>query len=226
MNAPCNAELSNPLVLKQPAYISDGSGRILYLGHSSTWSFGRHLLHLASRSPHFTPSAESSSNIDGKVFQVHATELSLAPADIAGLPSLELSLFYVQSVKFRTYPFFHLFDESNFLFNLHRFHQDFATYAQTYRLWYVHYLLVMAFGKAFAAPAQESRAGAELFDRALRLLPDITLLCSDPVASTEIFCCIALYLQSIDHRSASQVYVSIQIPRQVSLMFLHSLVKR
>jgi hypothetical protein len=68
----------------------------------------------------------------------------------------------------------------------------------------------MAFGKTLISPKipESGPAGSELFARAMQILPDMTHLCRDSVEATEIFCCIALYLQSIDHRSAAYVYVS------------------
>lgn len=207
---PEQAEVSNPLVPEQPAYMSDNSGRLYYLGHSSTWSFSRQILHMAHQSPHSNPPMEASLHVEGEAYKLGSAESNFSSSDIAGLPSMDLSMYYLQSVKFRTYPLFYLFCESNFTLHLHRFYESPTTYGQTSRLWYVHYLIIMALGKAFVAQTQAVNAptGSELFVRALRLLPDVTSLCRDPVGSTEMLCCIALYLHSIDHRSAAHIYVS------------------
>ncbi|KAI2467890.1 fungal-specific transcription factor domain-containing protein [Annulohypoxylon bovei var. microspora] len=50
-------------------------------------------------------------------------------------------------------------------------------------------------------------SGAEFFVRAMQLLPPAYVFPQDPVASTEILCCIALYLQCVDHRSAAHSYI-------------------
>lgn len=202
--------VSNPLVSEQPTYISDNSGRLRYLGHSSTWSFSRQVLNMVNQSPHSNPSTEASLHVEGEVYNVSTVDLTISQSDIAGIPSMDLALYYLQSVKFRTHPILHLFDEADFSFHLHRFYESPATYGQSNRIWFVHFLILMAFGKAFVKQTQPTRGptGSDLFARALRLLPDTTYLCYEPVESTEILCCIALYLQSIDHRSAAHIYVS------------------
>lgn len=202
-----SSALSNPLVPEQPGYLFDSSGRMRYLGHSSTWSFSQQLLDMTRKSTYLA-SPESTMNVEASVYNVEATRLPLHPEEFAGLPSLELSLFYLQCVKFRTSPLYYLFDEEDFVSNLHRFYESMATDVQDQRLWYVHFLLILAFGKAFNAQNAVCLAGLEFFNRALRLLPETTFLFRDAVHSTEVLCCIALYLQSIDHRMAAHIYVS------------------
>ncbi|EON70068.1 hypothetical protein W97_09334 [Coniosporium apollinis CBS 100218] len=200
----------NPLVPVQPAYIHDNAGSLRYLGHSSTWSFSRQVLHMAHQSPHSSHSFEPSMHVEGEVYRVDAgNSPTFSSADTAGIPSADIALYHLQNVKFRTRPLYHLFDEADFTFNLHHFYESPLAFAQARPLWYIHYLLIMAFGKAFIAQPQAANglAGLTLFERALRLLPDVTYLVRDRVESTEILCCIALYLESIDHRSAAHVYI-------------------
>lgn len=61
-------------------------------------------------------------------------------------------------------------------------------------LWYIHFLLILAFGKAFIVRSSKDKRppGAELFTQAMQLLPDITFLYTDPIQSVEILCCAAL----------------------------------
>jgi len=63
----------------------------------------------------------------------------------------------------------------------------------------------LAFGKAFIVRTNEGRSppGAELFTRAMKLLPDVTFLHRDPIQSIEVLICAALYLQCLDSRSAA-----------------------
>jgi hypothetical protein len=203
--------VSNPLVPEQPAFISDDSGTLRYLGHSSTWSFSRQVLHMAHQSPHSHSSPKGSVHVEGQAYKINLQKPTVSDSDVAGLPSIDLSLYYLQTLKFRTCPLFYLFDEAHFTSHLHRFYETPATYAQDFQAWFVHYLILMAFAKAFTAssPPSNVTSSFEMFSRALRLLPEITQLCEDPVGSTEILCCIALYLQSVDHRVAASIYVSI-----------------
>ncbi|KAH6893130.1 fungal-specific transcription factor domain-containing protein [Thelonectria olida] len=216
--SPCNDSnesnddpaVENPLVPERPAYHSDGAGRLRYMGHSSTWSFSRQVIELAYSKLHASSSPTTYSGLDGDTYQIFSDEVTPPDAwSFTGLPSLDLSLFYLQTVKFRTHPLFHLFDETEFTDRLRSFYQSPRAYAQAQRIWYTHFLILMAFGKTLVNPKipESGPAGSELFARAMKILPDMTHLCRDSVEATEIFCCIALYLQSIDHRSAAYVYV-------------------
>lgn len=91
---------------------------------------------------------------------------------------------------------------------LHEFYSEPRTNA-TAGLWYIHFLLILAFGKGFAQhkPQGSKPPGTELFVKALQLLPDVCVLHQEPIESTEILCCVALYLQALDCRSSAHNYV-------------------
>lgn len=76
-------------------------------------------------------------------------------------------------------------------------------------LWYIQFLLIMAFGKALLLPAAPGQGppGSGFVSRALDLLPDNPGLYQDPILSVEILCCLALYMQSVDHRNSAFTYV-------------------
>jgi hypothetical protein len=192
--------------------MSDYSGRLRYLGHTSTWSFSYQVLQMASQSAgiNTSPAASTQSHVDGQLYSIiPELQIGLDAAEISNLPALELALYYAQTAKFRTYPLYHLFEETDFSQNLHCFYQDPSDYAQTHGLWYVHYLVIMALGKSLLGKQAGMRpAGSELFSRALNLLPDAAYLSRDPVRATELFCSVALYLHCVDHRVAAHSYVS------------------
>lgn len=205
----------NPLVRDQAAYISI-SGRLRYLGHSSTWSFTQQVLELAHQSPLTKRVPRGEMYVEGDAYRLPFEELyHFTESDMSGLPSLDVSLYYVQSVKFRTNPLFYLFDEHEFTTSVHEFYKSPLLYARAKPIWFIHYLVIMALGKALVSRSQPTAAsqnvtsaGSHLLTRALRLLPDITHLAEEPIDATEILCAIALYLQSIDHRCAAHIYVS------------------
>jgi hypothetical protein len=149
-------------------------------------------------------------HVDGETYSIDSQHrVDLSAIETTGLPSLELALYYLQSTKFRTYPFFHLFEETDFMHDLHLFYRSPQVYARTHSLWYVHYLLIMGFGKSFMRQqATVGPAGSDLFTGAMARMPDVTYLSRDPVKATEIFCCVALYLHCVDHRVAAHSYVS------------------
>ncbi|KAF5985439.1 Zn(II)2Cys6 transcription factor [Fusarium bulbicola] len=219
-----DADVSNLLVPEQPSYMSDYSGRLRYLGHSSTWSFSYQVLQMASQSAGLSgsPTASMQMHVDGQTYGLPEHQIDLSAIELTSLPSLELALYYLQSVKFRTHPLFHLFQETDFVHNLHLFYQDPLGVARTHNLWYIHYLVIMAFGKSFAGQqASIGPAGADLFSRAMNQMPDVTYLSRDPVKATEIFCCIALYLHCVDHRVAAHSYIG-QAVRMAQSHGLHT----
>ncbi|KAM0438593.1 hypothetical protein ACHAPT_001345 [Fusarium lateritium] len=224
--SPEDADVSNLLVPDQPSYMSDYSGRLRYLGHSSTWSFSYQVLQMASQTAGLlsSPSASMQMHVDGQIYHViPERQIYLTPADIANLPSLELALYYLQSTKFRICPLFHLFEEADFVQNIQCFYQNPSDFARTNSLWYVHFLVIMAFGKSFVGQqATVGPAGSNLFSRALNLLPDVTYLSRDPVKATEIFCSFALYLHCVDHRVAAHSYQIGQAARMAQSHGLHT----
>lgn len=122
------------------------------------------------------------------------------------LPTPDHALFLINAVKFQCGQLFHLFDEQTFMDQFNRFHESSSDPTRCPVLWYIHYLLILAFGKAFAvkSPSQTRRPpGGELFVAAMKMLPDISFLCTDPIQSIEVLCCAALYLQCLDSRSAA-----------------------
>ncbi|KAJ4024621.1 hypothetical protein NW766_000860 [Fusarium irregulare] len=220
-----DSAVSNLLVPEQPNYMSDYSGRLRYLGHSSTWSFSYQVLQMASQGTGLSgsPAASMQTHVDGEVYSIDSQrQMELSAIETTGLPSLDLALYYLQNTKFRTYPFFHLFEETDFMQNLHLFYRNPQVYARTHGLWYVHYLLIMGFGKSFTRQqVTVGPAGSDLFTRAMAQMPDVTYLSRDPVKATEIFCCVALYLHCVDHRVAAHSYIG-QAVRMAQSHGLHT----
>jgi hypothetical protein len=135
------------------------------------------------------------------------------------IPSIDYAIFLINAVKFHCAQMMHLFEEEEFMFNLHAFYtstSDKAVWKES--LWYIHFLLIIAFGKTFVQQKNHSPRppGADFFIHALQLLPDTNQLCRDPIVATEVLCCIALYLQALDSRNAAHVTVQ----------YLHFLVSR
>ena len=125
--------------------------------------------------------------------------------DSCALPTADFAMFLINAVKFQCGQLYHLFDEKVFMDQFNKFYETGSDTNQCSVLWYIHYLLILAFGKAFLVRAEKGRRppGAELFVQAMKILPDITFLFTDPLQSIEILCCAALYLQCLDSRSAA-----------------------
>lgn len=214
-------DLPNPLVPDRPVYISEASGKIRYLGHASTYAFTQQLLHVVQRSPPTNPAPEILLSNDGHVYKAECDRLVPLPSlDVSGLPSKETAMYYLECVKFRTKPLLYLFDDSAFGASLQQFYSTPATYAASDLIWYTHFLVLMALGRSLDPHDQVGRAPhratSKYFTRALQSLPDMTYLCHDNMKTTELFCSMALYLQSIDHRQAALLYVSESCTEDVS----------
>lgn len=125
--------------------------------------------------------------------------------DVSSLPTSDFALYLINAVKFHCGRLFHMFDETTFMHYFGRFYEDPGNEKNYPRLWYIHFLLILAFGKAFIVRTSKAKRppGAELFVQAMQLLPDVTFFWSDPLQSIEILTCTALYLQCLDLRSAA-----------------------
>lgn len=124
------------------------------------------------------------------------------------IPSLDHALYLTDTVSFRCGQIYHVFDRPEFLSSLHIFYsKDKAR--TTSSVWYIQLLLVLALGNAFCQikSKQDAPPGIQYFTKAMHLLPDHNQLYSHPIISTEILCCIAIFYQSLDCRSAAHNYV-------------------
>lgn len=153
-------------------------------------------------------------NVDGQAFKLDWPSCrDLVPRPATDIPSLDYALYLTNTVKFHLGQIYHLFDEDNFMKGLYEFYRNGPTIEPIAdaRLWYIQFLLIMAFGKALLVPSttDQSPPSSGLVTRALELLPDSHGLYQDPLLSVEVLCCLALYLQSIDHRNSAYTYVSL-----------------
>ncbi|KIW45224.1 uncharacterized protein PV06_03626 [Exophiala oligosperma] len=123
------------------------------------------------------------------------------------LPSADFATFLINAVKFHCGQVFYLFEDERFTQQFSQFQRDPTKTMEASRLWYIHYLLVLAFGKAFVAPSTNGRSrkppGAELFVHAMTLMPEFSFYDADPIEEIQVLCCAALYLQCLDFRGAA-----------------------
>ncbi|KAH7141759.1 hypothetical protein EDB81DRAFT_797575 [Dactylonectria macrodidyma] len=181
------------------------------MGPTSTWSFFRRVITLIEQcSP---PSAHSPSepfNTDGTAFRLTwvpraANEIP----DISDLPPPDYALYLFHTVKFHFGPLFQIVDEPVFLFRLKQFESNSLELVQTHRLWFVEYLLVLAFGEALTSKKGPSPtpAGSGFAARAMALMPDFAQLHDEGLLSIEILALAALYFHSIDMRVSAFQYI-------------------
>lgn len=140
-----------------------------------------------------------------------------AATDLKGIPPLDYSLYLVNTVKFHLCHLFGLFDETDFITHLHEFYHDASEKIAQSKFWYIQFLLVLAFGKAFLSRPQSNKTerppGATLFTRAMALLPGHSHFWTDPLLAIEVLAMAALYLYSVDKKESAYLYVSVQALR-------------
>lgn len=124
-------------------------------------------------------------------------------------PSIDYAIFLINAVKFHLMQLLHLFDEEDFNAKLQLFYANPDSTSAKDDLWYVNFLLIIAFGKALVQHRHQGPRppGAGFFEEAQRLLPNTDALCREPIMAMEILCCIALYQHALDSRNAAHVTV-------------------
>ena len=183
----------------------------VYLGTSSNWSFTRRVLSLAHQHLYQDSLPTESLIFDETTYELGWDGLRTTPGvDFPVVPTRDHTMYLINAVKFRCGQLYHLFEEDDFMNSLQQFYSgDGQSMANS--LWYIHFLLILAFGKGFVQPKAQGRKppGVSYFVKALQLLPDPTALYRDPMLGTEILCCIALYYQCVDFRTSAHNYVRV-----------------
>ncbi|CAG7923000.1 unnamed protein product [Penicillium olsonii] len=204
----------NPLVARDVAYVSGSDDRrLLFLGHTSTWSFCRRVFKLLEDDASCPNAHRSPLNLDGAAFRLHwQPKLAVDASDLVKLPPVDHALMLYNIVKYRLGELFGIVDEKSFLCSFDEFHRSPLKTAQMLPLWFIKYLMILAYGKALTSypdPAAVAPSGSDLATRALSLLPDVAFLQDERPAllAIEILALIALYFQSLDMRSAAYQYI-------------------
>ena len=203
--ATVEAHLANPLAF--PSYTADSTGKSFYFGTSSNWSFGRRVLNMAHERISDAPLSANSLLFEGTTYDLGWDGLRTPnDGDVPVLPTLDFALYLINSVKFHCGQLYHLFDEDTFMNHFNKFHE--GNDGQQWDppiLWYIHYLIILSFGKAFIVRKQTGTRppGAELFVHAMKMLPHSTYLCAHTIEAIEVLCVAALYLQCVDYRTAA-----------------------
>ncbi|KXH59195.1 hypothetical protein CSAL01_08894 [Colletotrichum salicis] len=204
------SNLINPLSTGQSEYTSAPNGRLFYLGTSSNWSFTRRVLNITHQYVHKTPLPTNALLFDGTTYALDWDGYRVGGVpEIPALPTQDYAIYLVNAVKFHCGQMFHLFDEETFMKSLYSFYSDPNPRPDPTDPWFIHFLLILSFGKAFTTKTNRGNRppGHDFFVKAMQLLPDFSALLKNHVLSTEIMCCIALYTQCIDFRHCSYNYI-------------------
>ncbi|RSL58895.1 hypothetical protein CEP53_006013 [Fusarium sp. AF-6] len=203
------APLTNPLALRTANWAPARHGNMLFMGTSSNWAFGRRVLTMAHETLTGEPLPIDNLLFDGHVYDLGWDGLkencSQEEFDFSTLPAREFALYLINSVQFRCGTLFQLYDEDKFMRQFEQFHGNSDENEPMSPLWYVHYLILLAFGKAFVVQISKSASppGSELFVQAMKMMPDLVLLDCCPIEKIQVLCSTALYLQCIFCRPAA-----------------------
>ncbi|KAJ5739730.1 hypothetical protein N7533_012514 [Penicillium manginii] len=141
-----------------------------------------------------------------------------------GLPSIDDAHYLFNTVKHHLDQQYHFFDEDEFRAHLNEFYCGNSLKKATEdRLWFVQYLLVLAFGNAFLLRFRKNGEppGSKYFLRAMALLPDYNVLWTQGIQAVQTIALAGLYLYSCDHRELANVYIG-QAIRIAQLDGLHT----
>ncbi|KAH7133913.1 hypothetical protein EDB81DRAFT_112125 [Dactylonectria macrodidyma] len=204
-NTASEAPLTNPLAFHTTDWVPGPTGHPVFMGTSSNWAFGRRVLTMTYERLMETPLPTSDLLFDGNVYDLKWNGEREPLAQYPTLPTRDFALHLINAFKFHCCQLFHLFEERAFMKQFDSFHQDPTGRSAVSALWYIHYLLILAFGQAFVnQPSKVQRPpGGDLFLHAMRSMPDFTFLKADPIEKMQVLACVALYLQCIDCRPAA-----------------------
>ncbi|BCR89890.1 Zn(II)2Cys6 transcription factor [Aspergillus chevalieri] len=205
----------------------DNNRNWIWLAPSSLWSLTARLKVMITEKLGLEPLNKSLGFLEGDVYalQWRPAAPNESP-DINGLPSIDQALYLFNTVKFHLGQIYRFFDDDEaFVSHVREFYcGDAATKASECRLWFVQFLLVLAFGNAFLSRSSRNTKdppGSKFFVRATSLMPDLASLWGDSLLAIEVLAMMGLYLYSIDHRESGHVYVG-QAIRIAQLGGLHT----
>lgn len=189
------------------------------MGTSSSWAFARRVLGMTHENLTGSPLFPDPDNL---LFDDHVYDLKWDGNkanypqdlfDVSNLPTPDFAKYLISSVKFHCGQLFYLFEESRFMEQLEVFQHNPAKESRSSPLWFCHYLLLLAFGKAFVVQSARSQGpiGAEHFIQAMQCMPDFSFFNDDPIEKIQVMCCAALYLHSIHSRGPAYRMVRVKL---------------
>ncbi|KAE8414621.1 hypothetical protein BDV36DRAFT_298852 [Aspergillus pseudocaelatus] len=153
--------------------------------------------------PHDIPLPSENLLFDGTCYDLGWDEKrhlsSQVDLEVVALPSPDYARYLIHAVQFHCGKLFHHLEEDRFMQCFSLYHENALDPSD---LWYFHFLLILAFGKAFVVQTSRGRKppGADLFRLAMSLLPPAHMFVADAIHMVQILCCAALYLQCLDFR--------------------------
>ncbi|PYI07533.1 hypothetical protein BO78DRAFT_443093, partial [Aspergillus sclerotiicarbonarius CBS 121057] len=195
----------------------------IWLAPASPWSFTARLtVMMTERLGLNTETSSPEIYLDGDIYPLEWNDLPES-ADLADLPSLDYALHLFNVAKLHLGQTYRFLDEESFTARIFALYDDpKAEKATNSRMWFVQFLLILAFGKAFLSrPNGHDTPGSKFFVRAMSNMPKSLSTGRDSVIVIEALALAALYLYSIDHRENAYMHIG-QAVRIAQLEGLHT----
>ncbi|ETS82783.1 hypothetical protein PFICI_04659 [Pestalotiopsis fici W106-1] len=203
--------LTNLLATDSSTFMTARNGMTFYLGTSSSWTFTQKVLSMVyervfrNRIPDMCRNIEGLGNAYDLKWDGEPTSAGCSPVTI---PAIDHSIYLINAVKFHCAQLYHMFDEDTFMSTFYAFYENPSDRDAIDKLWYVHFMVILAFGKGFTVRKHGKDApGLEYFIQALQSLPNMIMLWRHPVHAVEVLTCIALYLHCLDYRIVALNYM-------------------
>ncbi|RAL11793.1 Zn(II)2Cys6 transcription factor [Aspergillus homomorphus CBS 101889] len=218
---------TSPFTLPTPVIVNAGTTKRnwLWLAPTSPWSFVARLAVMMSGKLNMDSHRTLKFHIDGDIYPLDwrsqvPTEESLDPGT---LPSLDHAIYSINNVKFHLGQVYRFLPD-DFCAQVQDFYASRGAYGATQScMWFIRFLLLLAFGKAFSSRTRShgTPPGAKMFLRAMSLMPNHTSTGNDSLDVIENLALAALYLYAIDHREGAHSHVG-QAIRLAQLEGLHT----
>lgn len=203
--------LTNLLAIDSSTFMTAGNGMTFYLGTSSNWTFTQKILSMVFDSAFQNRTPDVGRGVEGlgNAYDLKWDGIPISAEPLsATIPTIDHAIYLINAVKFHCAQLFHVFDEDTFMPALYAFYERPSERNTTDKLWLVHFMVILAFGKGFTVKKHGKDApGIDYFMQALQLLPNMIMLWRQPVHSVEVLTCIALYLQCLDYRIVAHNFV-------------------
>lgn len=150
-------------------------------------------------------------HLDGDIYQLDWNDIGVPdPLSTRGLPSLDYALYLFDMTRFHLGQIYRFFEADSFRARIHDLynHREPAATA-TSKIWFVQFLLVVAFGNAFLSRKKcRKPPGSRFFARAMFLMPKHIQMGKDCFMLMEALALASLYLYAVDYREEAHINVS------------------
>ncbi|KAK2616747.1 hypothetical protein QQS21_000359 [Conoideocrella luteorostrata] len=175
----------------------------------STWSFTIRIMLTLGEKLRPSDPLPPRNLLHSNVYSLQWRTSLTTKVDVSGLPSLSHALFLLNAASFHLGETYQLFDDQELGNQIRSFYANSTNNVDEHRLWFIKFLLILAFGAAFQAAPNDNKEppGYKFFSRAMALMPDLGHMWKESLLGVEILAMAGLYLFSVDERESAHLYL-------------------